>query len=102
MGALPYVLRIVKIICKLFTVLDTGAWLANWLMAIGLYAGRQERPWSRDSKEPLDDLPNIYIPNELTGNQIARALKLTGKEQMVIEENEVMPKVFFRFYINLQ
>jgi len=81
-------------------VLDTGAWLANWLMAIGLYAGRQERPWSRDSKEPLDDLPNIYIPNELTGNQIVRALKLTGKEQMVIEENEYLNFLNFNLIQN--
>jgi len=77
-------------------VLDTGAWLANWLMAIGLYAGRQERPWRRRG-EPLDGLPNIYIPNELTGNQIVRALKLTGKEQMVIEENELLD--FLNFHV---
>ena len=70
-------------------VLDTAAWVLNWLASVGSYAGRQERPWRRPRDEPLDDLPKIYIPNELTGNEIVRALKLTGKEQMVVEENEV-------------
>jgi len=71
-------------------VLDTGVWLANWFLAIAFYAGRQERPWYRDYRAPSDDLPNIYIPNELTGNEIVRALKITGKEQMVVEENEYL------------
>ena len=74
---------------QIFAVLDTGVWLANWFLAIASYAGRQERPWYRNYRAPSDDLPNIYIPNELTGNEIVRALKITGKEQMVVEENEV-------------
>ena len=56
---------------------------------MGLYAGRQEMPWSRPGCNTLPDLPKIYIPNTLTGDEIVRALKLTGKEQMVAEKNEV-------------
>jgi len=78
-------------------VLDTGAWLAYWLAAVGSYAGRQEQPWMRRYRQPLDDLPDIYIPNELTGNQIVKALKLTGKKQMVIEENEY--RNYYRFLL---
>ena len=73
----------------IFAVIDTGAWLANWFIAIASYASRQERPWRRRYEGPVEDLPNIYIPNELTGDEIVRALKLTGKKQMVVEENEV-------------
>jgi len=78
-------------------VLDTAAWVLNWLASVGSYAGRQERPWRRPRDEPLDDLPKIYIPNELTGNEIVRALKLTGKEQMVVEENEFLN--FLNFHV---
>ena len=65
--------------------------MANWIISIGSYAGRQVRPYNRpNNEEPLVDLPKIYIPNELTGNEIVRALKLTGKEQMIVENNEVI------------
>ena len=70
---------------------DTIAWAAIWVNAIGLYAGRQEAPWRRGPPGVgvPDDLPKIYIPNELTANEIVRAMKITGKDQMVIEENQV-------------
>merc|ERR1711962_138600 len=77
--------------------IDTGAWLANWLAAVGSYASRQELPWRRRYEGPVEDLPNIYIPNELTGNEIVRALKLTGKKQMVVEENEYLD--FLNFHV---
>ena len=51
-------------------VLDTLAWAANWITSVGLYAGRQERPWGRDDSAAHEDLPNIYIPNELAGSEI--------------------------------
>jgi len=78
-------------------ILDTMAWAANWVFEIGMYAGRQERPWRRRDEGELDDLPKIYIPNELTGNEIVRALKKTGKEQAVIEENEFLD--FLDFHV---
>ena len=70
-------------------VLDTLAWAANWITSVGLYAGRQEGPLGRADSKPYEDLPNIYIPNELTANEIVRALMLTGKKQMVEENKEV-------------
>ena len=76
-------------------VLDTLAWAANWITSVGLYAGRQERPWRRDDSEAHEDLPSIYIPNELTGSEIVRALKLTGTEQMLAEKNEVLVNYHF-------
>jgi len=71
-------------------VLDTVAWAANWIASVGLYAARQDRPYNRPSDDILEDLPKIYIPNELTGNEIVRALKLTGKDQMLTENNEML------------
>merc|ERR1712012_1173274 len=80
-------------------VFDTIAWAAIWVNAIGLYAGRQEAPWRRGPPGVgvPDDLPNIYIPNELTANEIVRAMKITGKNQMVIEENQLLDFLDFHF-----
>merc|ERR1711974_11042 len=55
-------------------VLDTFAWASNWFMALGLYAGRQPRR-GYGRFDLSDDLPKIFIPNELTGNEIVRAIK---------------------------
>ena len=64
------------------------AWASNWIMALGLYAGRQpRREYGRF--DLVDDLPKIFIPNELTGNEIVRAIKTTGKQQMLTENNMV-------------
>lgn len=77
-------------------VLDLGAWLGTWFMAIGAYAGRQERPHhGPDSFGTKDDLPNVYIPNELTGNAIERAFKLGGQQQAVTEVNELLDYLKF-------
>ena len=93
------------------------AWASNWIMALGLYAGRQPRRgyavwpgYGYDRVRPgyghygpgtastypgygrfdlVDDLPKIFIPNELTGNEIVRAIKTTGKQQMLTENNMV-------------
>ena len=72
-----------------FPVLDLYAWATTWYFALGAYAGRQERPYRRQDKTPLDDLPDVYIPNELTGNELEKAFSLAGKNQAVTEANEV-------------
>ena len=72
-----------------FSVFDTAAWVANWIVSVGSYAGRQQRPWRRHPSETLENMPKIYIPQQLTANEIVRALKLTGKQQMLVEKNEV-------------
>ena len=59
------------------------------MVALGAYAGRQERPYRRQDDTPLDDLPDVYIPNELSANEIEKAFSLAGKKQAVIEANEV-------------
>ena len=64
------------------------AWASNWIMALGLYAGRQPRR-GYGRFDLVDDLPKIFIPNELTGNEIVRAIKTTGKQQMLTENNMV-------------
>ena len=74
---------------KFDKVFDTAAWVANWIVSVGSYAGRQQRPWRRSPDETLENMPNIYIPQQLTANEIVRALKLTGKPQMLVEKNEV-------------
>ena len=77
---------------KFDTVFDTAAWVANWIVSVGSYAGRQQRPFSRGGPpegETLENMPSIYIPQQLTANEIVRALKLTGKQQMLVEKNEV-------------
>ena len=65
-------------------------------MAVGAYSGRQERPFRGPQEvRPFgsinDDLPDIYIPNELTGNEITEAFRLGGQKQAVVEVNEVKP-----------
>merc|ERR1719232_720391 len=75
-------------------VLDLTAWYTTWMVALGAYAGRQERPWRRRG-ETLDDLPDVYIPNELTGNEIERSFSLAGKNQAIIEVNELMQYLEF-------
>ena len=70
-------------------VLDLGAWVGTWMVALGAYAGRQERPYRRQDDTPKDDLPDVYIPNELSANEIEKAFSLAGKKQAVIEANEV-------------
>ena len=72
-----------------FPVLDLGAWVGTWMVALGAYAGRQERPYRRQDDTPKDDLPDVYIPNELSANEIEKAFSLAGKKQAVIEANEV-------------
>ena len=72
-----------------FSVLDLGAWVGTWMVALGAYAGRQERPHRRQDDSPKDDLPDVYIPNELSANEIEKAFSLAGKKQAVIEANEV-------------
>ena len=75
---------------KFDTVFDTAAWVANWIVGVGSYAGRQQRPFRRSPEgETLENMPSIYIPQQLTANEIVRALKLTGKQQMLVEKNEV-------------
>jgi len=76
-------------------VLDLGAWLSTWFLAIGAYSGRQERPGRRDSFGTKEDLPNVYIPNELTGNEIERAFRLSGQKQAVTEVNELLDYLSF-------
>ena len=75
---------------QIWQVFDTAAWVANWIVSVGSYAGRQGgSPWRRSPDETLENMPNIYIPQQLTANEIVRALKLTGKQQMLVEKNEV-------------
>lgn len=77
-------------------VLDLGAWVGTWMVALGAYSGRQERPYRRSRDQgPLDDLPDVYIPNELTANEIEKAFSLAGKKQAVIEANEMLQWVEF-------
>jgi|ERR1712038_1372089 len=77
-------------------VLDLGAWVGTWLVALGAYSGRQERPYRRSRDQgPLDDLPDVYIPNELTANEIEKSFSLAGKKQAVIEANEMLQWVEF-------
>lgn len=71
-------------------VLDLGAWVGTWMVALGAYAGRQERPYRRQDDSPKDDLPDVYIPNELSANEIEKAFSLAGKKQAVIEANEML------------
>ena len=71
-----------------------AAWVGTWFMAVGAYSGRQERPFRGPQEvRPFgsinDDLPDIYIPNELTGNEITEAFRLGGQKQAVVEVNEV-------------
>jgi len=75
-------------------VLDTMAWASNWFMALGLYAGRQPRR-GYGRFDLVDDLPKIFIPNELTGNEIVRAIKTTGKQQMLTENNMLLDYLDF-------
>ena len=71
-----------------FPVLDLAAWVTTWVMAMGAYSGRQERPYRREFEE-LEDMPEVFIPSELTGNQIERAFRMAGTKQAVPEINEV-------------
>jgi len=77
-------------------VLDLAAWLGTWFLSIGAYAGRQERPYGRpDDFGTKDDLPDVYIPNELTGNELERAFRLGGQKQAVTEINELLEYLNF-------
>ena len=62
------------------------------MTALGFYSGRQEPPWTRMGpvyQESLADLPNVYIPNALTGGEIERSLRATVESQSVVEINHV-------------
>ena len=63
------------------------------MVALGAYAGRQERPYRRQDNTPQNDLPDVYIPNELNANEIGKAFSLAGKKQAVIEANEVISPI---------
>jgi len=75
-------------------VLDLAAWVTTWVMAMGAYSGRQERPYRREFEE-LEDMPEVFIPSELTGNQIERAFRMAGTKQAVPEINELLKYLEF-------
>merc|ERR1712226_875118 len=60
----------------------------------GAYSGRQERPYRREFDE-LEDMPEVFIPSELTGNQIERAFRMAGTKQAVPEINELLKYLEF-------
>jgi len=77
-------------------VLDLAARVGTWFLAMGAYSGRQERPYGRpDEFGTNDDLPDVYIPNELTGSEIEKAFRLSGHKQAVIEINELLDYLSF-------
>ena len=74
-------------------VIDTTAWFAYGLIALSLYVFRQpsnvldQGPFSHS----WENLPKIFIPNNLTGPEIWRALRTTSKAQMLVENTKVGP-----------
>ena len=74
---------------SLISVLDFTAWSAVWMVAIGLYSGRQENPNSSGQNLTLPDLPPVYIPKKLTGIDIENALKASGQGLAYREMNKV-------------
>ena len=80
-----------------FSVIDGTAWFAYALMALSLYVFRQpsyvldQGPFSHR----WENLPKIFIPNNLTGPEIGRALRTSSKAQILAENNKVGP--FFQF-----
>ena len=81
-------------------VIDGTAWFAYALMALSLYVFRQpsyvldQGPFSHR----WENLPKIFIPNNLTGPEIGRALRTSSKAQILAENNKVGP--FFPFNIS--
>ena len=72
-------------------VIDGTAWFAYALMALSLYVFRQpsyvldQGPFSHR----WENLPKIFIPNNLTGPEIGRALRTSSKAQILAENNKV-------------
>jgi len=80
-------------------VLDTAAWIGGWILAVGSYAGRQNRrPSYNGYIGYAEDLPKIYIPNQLTAGELNRALRLTTEKQAVTEVNEMSS--FIDFFVS--
>ena len=75
-------------------VIDGTAWFAYGLMALSLNVFRQPSNVldQGPSSHRWENLPKIFIPNNLTAPEIGRALRTSSKAQILAETNKVGPK----------